>query len=199
MSTTAATPRHGQSAHGHEDAPLAAAKTPVSSGLLPFVGVLWALAVVALGGVLVREALVHTGAVDGPLYIDKSVDYLDGRAPEDWMVVAAVVAAVVGLLLVALALRPRRRNELALEAQTGVFLTTRSVRRIATAAASGADGVDTSSVTATRGRVSIDATSLAPDTAGAKSRIEEDVRSALSALRKPPTVKASVRSTGGAA
>lgn len=180
-----------------QEAPLTAAKAPVVNGALPLLGVLWALTLIGLGGVAVRDVLVDIGVISGRRYVDETLTYLDNRASADWMVLAGVVAALVGLWLVTLALRPRRRKELSVKAQTGVFLTTASVRRIAQAASSDVDGVDTSSVAASRSKVTIDVTTLTADPAEARSRVEEAVQRALSALIKPPTVNVNVRSTGG--
>ncbi|MEP6526850.1 MAG: DUF6286 domain-containing protein [Nocardioidaceae bacterium] len=167
------------------------------NGALPLLGVLWALTLIGLGGVAVRDVLVDIGVISGRRYVDETLTYLDNRTSADWMVAAGIAAALVGLWLVTLALRPRRRKELSVKAQTGVFLTTASVRRIAQAASSDVDGIDTSSVAASRSKVTIDVTTLTADPAEARSRVEEAVQRALSALIKPPTVNVNVRSTGG--
>jgi Family of unknown function (DUF6286) len=179
-----------------QEAPLTAAKAPVVSGALPVLGVLWALTLIGLGGIAVRDVLLDIGVISGRLYVDETLTYLDNRTSADWMVAAGVVAALVGLWLVTLAVRPRRRKELAVKAQTGVFLTNASVRRIAQAASSDVDGVDTSSVAASRSKVKIDVTTLTADPAEARSRVEEAVQRALSALIRPPTVIINARSTG---
>lgn len=198
MSTaSASTPQPAQPREAHDEEPLSPSKTPVANGVLPLLGVIWALALGALGVLLVREALVHAALIDGRKWVDKSVSFFDGQSAEDWMFIVGVLLVLVGLVLLVVAFRPRRRKELALEAQTGVFLTTGSVRRIAESAASDVDGVDTTSVRASRTKVSVDATTLSSDTDDARSRIEAAVQDALSAVQKPPTVKAEVRSTGG--
>lgn len=180
-----------------QESPLTSAKAPVVNGALPLLGVLWALTLIGLGGVAVRDVLVDIGVISGRRYVDETLTYLDNRTSADWMVAAGIAAALVGLWLVTLALRPRRRKELSVKAQTGVFLTTASVRRIAQAASSDVDGIDTSSVAASRSKVTIDVTTLTADPAEARSRVEEAVQRALSALIKPPTVNVNVRSTGG--
>jgi hypothetical protein len=179
-----------------QEAPLTASKAPVANGALPLLGVLWALTIIGLGGIAVRDVLVHIGLISGRRYVDETLTNLDNRTSADWMVVAGVVAALVGLWLVTVAVRPRRRKELSVKAQTGVFLTTASVRRIAQAASSDVDGVDTSSVAASRSKVKIEVTTLAADPAETRSRVEDAVQRALAALIKPPTVIVNARSTG---
>ncbi len=176
---------------------LDAAKVPVASGILPLLGVIWALALIGLGVALVREVLVHANAVSGSLWVAKTVTYLNDRPPMDWMVPAGVAAALLGLVLVVLALRPRARKELAVSARTGVFLTTASIRRLAESAAADVDGVDTTSVSASRSKVVIDVTTLSADTADTKSRIELAVTTALASLTTQPTIKVKVLSVGG--
>ncbi len=176
---------------------LDAAKVPVASGILPLLGVIWALALIGLGVALIREVLVHANAVSGSLWAAKTVTYLNDRPPTDWMVPAGVAAALLGLVLVVLALRPRARKELAVSARTGVFLTTASVRRLAESAAADVDGVDTTSVSASRSKVVVDVTTLSADSADTKSRIELAVQAALASLTTQPTIKVKVLSVGG--
>lgn len=176
---------------------LHAAKVPVASGVLPLLGVIWALGLIGLGVALIREVLVHANAVSGSLWVAKTVTYLNDRPPMDWMVPAGVAAALLGLVLVVLALRPRARKELAVSARTGVFLTTASIRRLAESAAADVDGVDTTSVSASRSKVVVDVTTLSADSADTKSRIELAVTAALASLTTQPTIKVKVLSVGG--
>ena len=188
----------GQSASDDRTStPLEAAKAPVSTGLVPLLGTLIAILVVAAGVVCVHDGLVHSGILNGPLWIDHAVTYLDGRHPRDWFYPVGVLLVLIGLLLVFLALRPRPRNEIPLKAQTGVFITKRSVQRLAQAAASNVDGIDTASTSASTSRVNVDVVSLSGETAEVQQRVESSVSRALSALEKPPAVKVRVTSAGG--
>jgi len=160
------------------------------------VGPVLAVLLVALGALLVREALVAGGVVGGSAWLPPAADALDGTAPGAAAVVAGVVAALVGLWLVVVALRRRTRRTLAVG--TSSYLGVRDVARLAAGAARDVDGVLDASADATRRRV------VVRGRATSRDGVEEPVRAAvahqLSALTTPPTIVVRLRSEdeGGA-
>lgn len=180
-----------------DEAPLPRAKTPLGTGFEPFLGVVWALIVVAIGVVGVRDALVSSGALSGRGWGEQAAANLDNRSPQVWIVPVGAALAVVGLLLIVAGLRHRPRKGIRLTATTGVYLSTGSVQRLAQAAASNVDGVDMTAVSATRRRVSIDATTLVTEPEETRRRIEAAVGGRLSALDTPPTIRARVQRAEG--
>jgi len=181
-----------------EPLPLNAAKPSVSTGLLPLLGTVLAIGVIALGVVGVREGLVHSGAVSGELWFDRSATYLDDKRPESWFYPVGALVVLVGVGLVLMALRPRSRKEVPLKANTGIFISKGSVQRLAESAASNVDGIDTVTASASSSRVTVDATTVTTDHADTRSRVESAVSHALSALEKPPTIRVRLENTGGA-
>lgn len=58
---------------------------------------MWALLVVALGVVGVRDALVYAGLLSGSGWCEEATAKLDGRSVEAWMVPAGAALALLGL------------------------------------------------------------------------------------------------------
>lgn len=177
--------------------PMRPAKRPVSSGLLSVLGVIWGLLLVALAVICIRDALVGFGALSGKAWIATATNTLDGTTSGRWMYAVGAVCVVVGLLLLGLAIKPRRRQGIEVEATTSVLVSRWAVRRLATAEARDMDGVDTASASASRKRVTVEATILASSQAESlKSDIAEAVTRRLSALRTVPRVGVRVTSIG---
>lgn len=196
MSTTAQeTPDQERQA---DTEPMRPAKRPVSAGLLTVLGVIWALLLIALAVVCIRDALVGFGALSGQPWITGVTDALDGTTATNWMYVIGAGCVLVGLFLLVAAIKPRPRRGIEVEADTGVLLSTAAVRRLASSAAREVDGVDTASVTASRRKVTVDATILSSTQADeVKANISQAVSDRLWALRKAPAVRVRAKTTGG--
>ncbi len=173
-------------------------KAPVATGLLPFLGVVWSVALLVLGLIGIRDALVYAGAIGGTAWIERVAADLDGQRAADWLAVAGVVAVLLGLWLLSIAVKPRATNELAINAGTGVFLTKPGLRRVVKAAVTGVDGVDTATVSVRRSRVRVVASSWSDDDPEAtRRRIEDRLEHQLSTLQRPPSVRVRVEPAGG--
>ncbi|MGM0386417.1 MAG: DUF6286 domain-containing protein, partial [Actinomycetota bacterium] len=109
-------------------------------------------------------------------------------------VVAGVVAALLGLFLLWIALRPSRRRGAELEAGTGVWLTWADVERLAASAAEQQDGVVAARASASRRRVQI----MTRTTTGeVEPTVGHAVTEALAGLRRPPRVVVRARAHQG--
>jgi hypothetical protein len=193
MSTTA-----GQAPDEQAAEPMPAAKRPVAAGLLTVLGVIWALALIALAVICVRDALVAFGALGGEPWINSVTETLDGLSATRWMYLIGAVCVVLGLFLLVAAVKPRPRRGIHLEADTTVLVSTSAVRRLASSAAGEVDGVDKSSVTASRKRVTVDAAVLSTARAEeVEANISSAVSDRLSALRENPQVRVRTKSVGG--
>ncbi|MDQ3615769.1 MAG: alkaline shock response membrane anchor protein AmaP [Actinomycetota bacterium] len=199
MSTTLLPSSEEQSTEGEAKAqPMSAAKRPVAAGLLSVLGVVWALLLLALAVVCLRDALVAFGALGGRPWINSVTSWLDGTTATNWMYLIGAVCVLVGLLLLVAALKPRARRGIEVEADTGVLISKSAVRRLASSAARQVDGVDTASATAGRRRVTVDATILASSQVDeVKADISDAVGDRLEALRKDPQVRVRARASGG--
>ncbi len=182
---------------GRHEKSLRQAKTPVGLGVQPVFGALWALLVVALGVVGVRDALVYAGLLSGSGWCEEAAAKLDGKSVEAWMVPAGAALAILGLALVVIALRRRPKRGIRVTATTGIYLSSRGIQRLAQAAAADVDGVDTTTVSATRRKIRVDATTFLSQPEQAEEHIKEAVHSRLSALETAPTVRVRVRRAEG--
>ncbi len=188
MSTDQATPA--------PEGTLPPSKAPASTGLLPLLGVLEALGCLALGVVGLHDGLVYADALDGQPWVERVVAFVDNRAAQTWMVFAGAAAILAGLWLVYQAVSPRARREVQLQARTGVFLTAGSLRSISTAAAQDVDSVERASVSASKRRVDVDATTWARDHDAVKAAVTAEVAERLSVLTKPPRIDVSTTQSG---
>lgn len=176
---------------GREPSPMQAAPQKTGSGPIGVVGPLLAVLLLALGALLLRDALVAAGALSGRPWLPAAVDGLDGSTPARWLVPAGIVLALVALWLIVTALRPRSRKTLPLTSRTGVFLHTHDIARLASGAAQDVDGVLHVSSTATRAKVAVTVRATAED--GLREAVTSAVTERLAPLQSPPRVSVTVR------
>jgi hypothetical protein len=167
-----------------------AARQKSGSGAIGVVGPVLAVLLVALGVLLLRDALVAAGALAGTQWLPAAVSGLRGFAPAWWLIPAGIVLALVGAWLIVTALRPRSRRTLALRSQTGVFLHTRDIARLASGAAQDVDGVLHVSSTATRRKVSVAARAITGP--AVREAVSAAVSERLAALQSPPRVRVTI-------
>lgn len=178
---------------------LRAAKAPVGAGAAPLVAQLFALALVALGAVGIEEALARSGAISQPSWIDATLTAVDGIGQDDPIVlVAGIVLAVVAVLLLPVVVLRRPRKAVALESETGVWLRTGDVARIAKGAVEGTDAVTDVEVSSSRRTLKVVATTVASRDRKAEivGNIERRLADTVGALERAPRVKVSVRNEG---
>lgn len=172
-----------------------AAKDPRAFARVAVLGVLWSLILVGLAGVGGHDVLVYIGPTTGPAWIEQGLGWTDGVGPQYWWVIVAVVAALLGLLVAYVAVRPRRYLGTRVRADTGVFLLDRGLGRLAAATAEDCDGVDSAHATARASTLSVRIRGLS---VGRDRALEERVAAALEERLRPlqavPRIK--VRDTG---
>jgi len=197
VSHAAATVRAGESRSTAptRPAPMTAAKPPVGVGPVPFIGAVLALVLVALGVAGIRDALVALGAIEGEPWIDSVVDTMDGWQPQFWLVPAGIALVLLGLWLLLAAFRPRSRTGVAVRAETGVFLRTGDVERLAARAAGDVDGVLSARSNASRRKVEVRVAVTGGSATG--DRVRTAVQDALQPLEHAPTVQVKTDGTAG--
>ncbi len=191
-----------RAAHGstHAAAPLPAAKSPAGTGPTPLVAQLVALVLLALGVAAVQHLLVLLGAISGASWLDETARAADGLEGSSTLVlVAAVVALVLGVLLLLVALKPRPRRTLALKAGSGVHLRRADLRRVVQAAVDDVDGVSSTDVRVRRRSVSVVARSItAPDRdADVESTLRSRAETVCDVVATSPRVRVTVRREKG--
>src|SRR6218665_3180452 len=104
------------------------------AGRVGWVGIVVAALVVALGVLVIRDALVLGGQVEGSTWLVPAIDATDGLEPSPALSAVGVVVALLGLWLVVVALGRRVRTRLPLDVP-GVTIGVADLARLATAAA----------------------------------------------------------------
>jgi len=178
------------------------AKDATRTARVGWLGVLLAVAVVVLGVLCVREALVADGRIDARPWLAPAVDDLDGVGPSVGLAVLGVVVALVGLWLVGLAFGRRPRTRLAVAsaasgpgARSGVTIGVGDAARLARVAAADVDDVLEARASATRRRVTVTVTSH--EGVDVRPQVEAAVREQLAPLAEPMAVKVVARYRAG--
>lgn len=186
--------RSGSGRRGPGAEPVAAAKTPVSSGRIATVGLLLSVLVIGLGVLAVQTALVAVGLLHGVTWLTWLINAANGLTPVTWVLVAGIVAVLLGLWLLWSSVRRRPRTAVALRAATGVFLRPRDLAALAVTAADDVDGVSDAHASATRTKVTLRITTTGDRSVG--DAVKTAVTQRLEPLDKP--VRINVKTTGGA-
>jgi hypothetical protein len=174
----------------------AAAPVPVAPAGASYLGALCAIALVALGGVGIRDGIVAAGWIDGRLWTRMTVDWIDGQTFQGWMVPVGIITALLGLVSVVLALKPRRKRAVALSARSSVYLELSDAARLAAVAARSVAGVVDANARARRRQITVRARTTGADPAEQRAAVSGAITDALAPLADPPRVKVRV-STGG--
>lgn len=168
-----------------------AARQQTGAGRIGAAGPVLASLLTAIGVVLLHDGIAAADNSPGRTWVAAVVNGLDGHTAEWWLIPAGVAVALVGVWLIITALRPRSRNTVPVTSATGVFLRTRDISRLASAAADDVDGVLSASSVASRRAVTV---TVESDTAGITDHVREAVTERLAALADPLKVKVRVRS-----
>ncbi|MCX8561953.1 DUF6286 domain-containing protein [Mycolicibacterium mucogenicum] len=174
-------------------------RSPVAAATARYVAVALALVVMFGGVVSLREAGVELGWVAGTPWIGTAITALNGLRSQWWMVPAGAVALLLGLWLVVVAVRPRRKTVVAVDAAGSVWMRPRDVARLASHAASCVPGVEVLNSAATRRKVTmyVGITGAESDTA-AKGAIAAAVGSATETLVPTPRIVVRIGTSGAA-
>ncbi|WPF66469.1 MULTISPECIES: DUF6286 domain-containing protein [unclassified Corynebacterium] len=171
---------------------------PKASPAARWVSVILGLGLIALAGVAGRELWAHYAQEEQQSWVLPLLDSLSQGTFQDWMIPASIVAVIVGLFLVLVALKPRRRDYLPLESQVSLWARPVDLARNTTATAKRVPGITAASTQVRRGTVRLHATATTGDST-VEQRVHDDVHRNLDPLvGDSMTVKLSIDdSTGG--
>jgi hypothetical protein len=141
-----------------------------------WLGPLAALVLIGVGVVLGQEALFRWGVVDTS-WLGSLLTGLDGMRAGSWTVPAGVVLVLLGLVLLFLALKPRRRTHVRVDGDADLWMSPTALAALARDAAEGVPGVARVSVSGSPSAVRVRAGAEHPD--GVAAAVEEAVRSRL--------------------
>lgn len=173
---------------------LPAAKPPLRTAAAVTIGILLALLLLGIAVVAIEEAVIRTGLWDGPSWTRNAVTAVDNVAVEPWMAAPLIACWVLGLVLLIVALKPRRRKGSALQAQTGVYLRRKDLARLAIPALQHIDGLTDLSAKAKRRILHISVTTLTgkdQDTA-IKTELKDRLAPILATLERPPKIAVTI-------
>ncbi|GEL94831.1 DUF6286 domain-containing protein [Cellulomonas composti] len=173
---------------------IAPAPPATRAGRVGWVGVVLAALVVALGVLVIRDALVIDGRIDGSTWLVPLVDSTDGVEPSPALTAIGCVVALLGLWLVVVALGRRVRNRLPLDVP-GASIGIADVARLAAAAAESVPYVLSAESSARRTSVKVTVTSLEGDDVADEVRALVEQR--LARLATPMTVRVENRHVAG--
>ena len=176
-------------AAGREPTSLQAAKTPVGTPAVGVLGIVFALITVALGVVMVRDAVVYAGWSSGTPWLQGLADRLGNTHADSGVLAWSIVVAIVGLVILGFALGRRPRPPYQLAGDVPMFLTARDVGRVARAAAESVGGVLGAKARAGRRQVRVVITTTAHGPhSGIDEAVVREVDRRLSVLTRPPRV-----------
>lgn len=181
----------------HVDTParFAPATAATRAGRVAWWSIALSVLLVVLGVLVLRDALVAAGAVDGEPWIAPLVDRLDEVAPSAVVTAVGVVLALLGLWLVVLALGRRVRTRLAVTSSAGTTVGIADAARLAASAADDVDRVMSARASATRRSVTVTVTTLEGD--DVTDAVRAAVADRLSPLVQPLSVRVVSRQSAG--
>lgn len=115
-------------------------------------GVLAALLLVGVGVVGVRDFIVDRGWVGGTPWVTTVVADLDGQRPHVWVVIVAVVAVLLGLLILFAGLKRARRTHVGVQVDADLWLSRGALAELAQSVAHRQEGVVSATAEVRRGR-----------------------------------------------
>ncbi|PID54165.1 MAG: hypothetical protein CSA58_05620 [Micrococcales bacterium] len=179
----------------HPQAPAQDANPPVSWARLGLLGLLLALLMGAAGAVLLRDAVIHAGWLDGRLWMPVAVEALPRIEKNGWLVAAGILSALLGLLLLIWALKPRRSVAVPVPGSPGVYVRGRAVEALAIYAARDVDGVH--GVDANASKTAVAVRVMTTGDPGVGPNVNQAVRRALDGLGPNFGVKVKTRAVNG--
>lgn len=173
------------------DAPLPRAPAPAA-----YLGAALSLSVAALGVIGIRDGIVAAGWVGGSMWTANAVNWIDGLSFAPWMIPAGVIALLLGVVLVIMALAPRRTTAVPVAGQTSVVISHRDIARIAQSAARTVPGVIDANADSTRRTVTVRARTLGQGDSTITSVVSQAVSASLAALATQPKIVVRIRPGG---
>jgi hypothetical protein len=170
-----------------------AAKVPRRTGGIAALGMVLALLAIAVGVLAVRDGLAYGGLLGSEPLLHPLAKGIQGLRPSEWVLVAGIVLAVVGLLLLVRALRPSTPKVVPVTAGSGVYLRPRDVGRLVETAVEGVDGVLDVRASATPRRVTLTVGSTGD--AGVAERARAAATARLEPLARRPALRLRTQGT----
>ncbi len=175
------------------DQAMPAAKVPRRTGGIAVLGVFLALLATAVGVLAIRDGLAYAGLIQSRPLLHPLAKGIQGLRPSEWVLVAGIVLAVVGLVLLVRALLPSAPKVVPVTAASGVFLRPRDVGRLVETAVEGVDGVLDVRASASPRRITLSLRSTGD--AGVAERARAAATTRLEPLARQPALRLRTQGT----
>ncbi len=172
---------------------LAEAKKPVAAAAATWPGVVLALLVLGAAVLAVQNAITHAGWVGAPSWAGTIASTFDGLSAEWWMAVPGAVAVLLGLGLLVLAVKPRRRTSVRGTGEAPLFVRPVDLARWSSDAARGIPLVIGAASVATRKRVTVRVSTAETARGSVREQVANAVQERLAPLGTPVDVTVKVR------
>lgn len=155
--------------------------------------ILLGLLLLGLAVVTGREAWLLSSGADQPSWVQPVLDIFATPQLEEWMVWAGLAAAILGLILLFVSLKPRPSTHRQVASDhASIWMRPVDIARVASAAARHVPGVDSAQTKASGSQVRVDVTADGDGTE-LQQRVSQAVERALVVLREKPSVSVNVQ------
>lgn len=172
---------------------LSEAKHPVASAAATWPAIVVALLALCTAVLAVQNAITHAGWVGAPSWAGKLASTVDGLTAQWWMLVPGAAAVVVGLWLLFLAVKPRRRTSVRGTGDTPLFVRPVDLARWSSDTARTIPLVIEAMSVATRKRVTVRVSTAETAHDSVREQVVNAVQERLAPLGAPVSVAVKVR------
>lgn len=190
---TQATPRTVPANAKEPQFPAASVQEPKANPAAKWIGLLFSLFLIAVAVIAGRELFILFSDTDQQSWVEPALSYVGNLEYQSWMFPAGIAAVIVGLILVFIALKPRKKTHHRLIANVPVYLRTIDVVRMCTAAAEKVAGVHDASTDVSKRSVTVTIHGTDPD-GSLSSRVAQAVQPLVERIDGSPTLKVKMES-----
>ncbi|GGC75182.1 hypothetical protein IEU95_01230 [Hoyosella rhizosphaerae] len=150
---------------------------------------------IGIAAVTINDLLVSQQWVTGQTVIPQALTTLDGQTPQPWFVPVGAGIAVLGVLFLYLAVKPRATTRVAGSEQT-VWFAPRAIADLARTTALDTVPVVKAKASATKRKVTVTATVFGSPPADLSDTIKQRLTERFSALARTPKIAVRIRQEG---
>lgn len=159
-------------------------KSPRARGWMFILGLVF----LAGGAVGIRELLLETDTISGPSWLQPIIDWLSHAHWVQMFLIIAVIALILGLIILIASLRPRTKTHILIDNEASMWMRPVDVARTCSARAKDQRGVLNATTVATAKRVTVTVTGD-PDDPGLSDRVHKACRPVVQAVSSQPDLK----------
>ena len=159
-------------------------KSPRARGWMFILGLIF----LAGGAVGIRELLLETDTISGPSWLQPIIDWLSHAHWVQMFLIIAVIALILGLIILIASLRPRTKTHILIDNEASLWMRPVDIARACSARAKDQRGVLNATTVATAKRVTVTVTGD-PDDPGLSDRVHTACRPVVQAVSSQPDLK----------